>query len=288
MKKILFLLTYSVLVLASCAVIQSGANDTPSAAALAKLAAILDARGDDLKARDVSRHPRETIEFIGLKPGMRVAEVLPGGTWYTQILAQYVGREGAIYGVNYADDMWSMFGFFNEKMIAERIASNAKFPEKIASIAGEGMTAEGFALNNVPKRLYGSLDAVVMIRALHNLNRFEEKAGTRSQALKEVHALLKPGGIVGVVQHRAPADADDIWANGSNGYLKQSAVVDMFEAAGFELIASSEINANPKDLPTADDYVWRLPPSLRTAPEKKAAMRAIGESDRMTLKFRKE
>ena len=86
----------------------------------------------------------------------------------------------------------------------------------------------------------------------------------------------------------APADADDGWADGSNGYLKQAAVVDMFEAAGFELVDSSEINANAKDKPGPKDFVWRLPPSLRTSADNKAAMQAIGESDRMTLKFRKQ
>jgi predicted methyltransferase len=124
-----------------------------------------------------------------------------------------------------------------------------------------------------------------MIRALHNINRFEKTAGTRTAALQQVAALLKTGGVVGVVQHRAPADADDDWADGSNGYLKQAAVIAAFEQAGFELIDSSEINANAKDKPVVGDAVWRLPPSLRTADENKAAMQAVGESDRMTLKF---
>ena len=102
--------------------------------------------------------------------------------------------------------------------------------------------------------------------------------------------MLKDGGLVGVVQHRAPESASDEWANGSRGYLKQSAVIAMFEDAGFQLVARSEINANPKDQPGEEDIVWRLPPSLRTSqenPELREAMLAIGESDRMTLLFRK-
>ncbi len=102
--------------------------------------------------------------------------------------------------------------------------------------------------------------------------------------------MLAEDGLVGVVQHRAPESASDEWADGSKGYLKQSAVIAMFEQAGFELVAQSEINANPKDQPGADDFVWRLPPSLRTSrddPALREAMLAIGESDRMTLTFRK-
>jgi predicted methyltransferase len=134
------------------------------------------------------------------------------------------------------------------------------------------------------------VDRVLLIRALHNLNRFEQVAGTRSQALAAVRGMLKEDGLVGVVQHRLPESAPDEGADGSRGYLKQSAVIDMFENAGFELVASSEINANPKDQPGANDIVWRLPPSLSTSkenPELRAAMEAIGESDRMTLLFRK-
>ncbi|NNL57739.1 MAG: methyltransferase, partial [Pseudomonadales bacterium] len=119
-------------------------------------------------------------------------------------------------------------------------------------------------------------------------NRFEQRAGMRSAALAEVYDLLKPGGVVGVVQHQAPESADDSWAAGQNGYLKRSAVISMFEQAGFELVASSAMNENPKDQPGASDYVWRLPPSLRGSkddPAQLATVTAIGESNRMTLKF---
>ncbi len=276
------------LAIVGCANLFNDAMSADQAAAKVKLTAVLEARSDALKARDLSRHPRETLEFFGIMPSMKVAEVLPGGGWYTQILAPYIGTEGAIYGINYADTMWPMFGFFSENMIANRIAAMDAFDEIITGIAGANMTAKGFAFDRIPASLNDSLDAVLMIRATHNLNRFEETAGTRTRALQEVYALLKPGGIVGVVQHRAPIEADNAWANGSNGYLKQQAVIEMFATAGFELVASSEINSNPNDKPSIKDSVWRLPPSLRTPPENEAAMRAIGESDRMTLKFIKK
>jgi len=132
-----------------------------------------------------------------------------------------------------------------------------------------------------------------MIRAAHHLNRFEQEGGFFTTALQDVHTVLKPDGILGIVQHRAPETNSDRWAEGDNGYVKQSHMIAFVEAAGFRLVETSEINANPKDQPTNEDYVWRLPPSLRLQVEgealeqQRAAMRAIGESDRMTLKFRK-
>jgi predicted methyltransferase len=237
----------------------------------------------------LSRHPQQTIEFFGLKPGMRVAEVLPGGGWYTKILAPLVGVDGAIYAVNYDDEMWARFGFFNETQIAERIASSEQFAAKVNGFPGaEKVTAKGYAFGRIDSSLNDTIDAVVFFRALHHLSRFESAAGTFTTALTETYALLKPGGIVGVVQHRAPESADDKWANGDNGYLKQSYVINMFSQHGFELVASDEVNANLKDIPGPKDYVWRLPPSLRTSEENKAAMAEIGESDRMTLKFVKK
>jgi len=110
------------------------------------------------------------------------------------------------------------------------------------------------------------------------------------QAFADSYAVLKPGGVLGIVQHEAPADAVDAWAAGDAGYLKRDFVIAQAEAAGFEFEASSEINANPADQPTSADIVWRLAPSLATTEEgtpEREAMAAIGESNRMTLKFRK-
>lgn len=248
-------------------------------------------RSAEAMARDSQRHPVQTLEFFDVRPGMTVAEALPGGGWYTNILANYLGSEGTLYGANYPDKLWPMFSFSTEKMVAERIASTAKFPELVGGFTESGIRAQGFTFETAPEELNGSVDRVLLIRALHNLNRFESTTGMRTQALSVVHRLLKDDGMVGVVQHRAPADAQDDWADGSRGYLKQAMVIELFENAGFELVASSEINANPKDKPGAGDIVWRLPPSYsgsKDDPVKKAAMTAVGESDRMTLSFRKK
>lgn len=250
----------------------------------------IESRSEDQRDRDGARHPAQTLTFFQVAPGMTVAEGLPGGGWYTRILANYLGGEGAIYGVNYVDQMWSMFSFATEEWIASRIANTYEFPTQVKGFTDNGIRAGGFTFNTVPPDVVGKVDRVLLIRALHNLNRFEKSAGTRSQALAAVRSMLAEDGLVGVVQHRAPESATDEWADGSRGYLKQSAVISIFEEAGFQLMAKSEINANPKDRPGVDDIVWRLPPSLRTSkddPEKRAAMLAIGESDRMTLLFRK-
>lgn len=254
------------------------------------LQAVIDARSAEDKARDGARHPAQTLAFFQVEPGMSLAEGLPGGGWYTRILANYLGSDGTLYGVNYMDRMWPMFSWATEEWIAKTIKSNSEFDNKVAGFTDNNIKAVGMTFNTVPPEAVGSVDRVLMIRALHNLNRFEATAGTRSQALAGVRGMLKKDGLVGVVQHRLPESAPEEGSDGSRGYLKQSDVIAMFEEAGFELVASSEINANAKDKPGPEDIVWRLPPSLRGSedkPEQKAAMEAIGESDRMTLLFSK-
>lgn len=256
----------------------------------AALEAVVAARSAEDRSRDAARHPVETLAFFGVEPGMTVAEGLPGGGWYTRILANYLGSEGTLYGVTYADRMWQMFSWATPEWVAKRMAGSAMFPGMVAGLTDTGISARGFAFENVPADVKGTVDRVLMIRALHNLNRFEAAAGTRTRALADIHAMLKSDGLVGVVQHRAPESAADAGAQGARGYLKESAVIQMFEDAGFALVGSADINANPRDQPGANDIVWRLPPSRRGTEEgtpERAAVDAIGESDRMTLLFRK-
>jgi len=263
-------------------------NDAP--AWDAALEAAISQRSDEQRARDAYRHPAATLAFFQVEPGMTVAEVLPGGGWYTRILANYLGSDGTLYGVNYADDMWPLLSYASEEWIAQRIAATAAFPDQVAEFTDNGIQAAGFTFKTVPEKATGEVDRVLLIRALHNLSRFESEAGTFTQAMQAIHSMLKDNGMVGVVQHRAPESVSDASAAGERGYLKQSAVIAQFEEAGFELVASSEINANPADQPGEEGIVWRLPPSLRTSgdnPELREAMLAVGESDRMTLLFRK-
>ena len=253
------------------------------------LNAVLASRSDEDKVRDDARQPLETLTFFQIKPGMTIAEALPGGGWYTRILANYLGQDGTLYGVNYPDSLWPMLSYASPEWIAERIAAYQNFTAKVATFTDNGITAQGFTFDTVPPEVEGTVDRVLLIRALHNLNRFQQKAGTRSQALAATHAMLKHDGLVGVVQHRAPATASKEWADGNKGYLNEVAVIAMFAEAGFALVAQSEINANPMDQPSGEDSVWRLSPSLRGSndDEQREIMVAIGESDRMTLLFRK-
>ncbi|MHA7899149.1 MAG: class I SAM-dependent methyltransferase [Henriciella sp.] len=257
----------------------------------AKLAAVLAAQPDEVQARYDARNPAETMAFFGIKPGMTVAEALPGGGWYSKILLAYLGEEGTLIGAHYPDDLWPQFGFGDE-WTAQRVEATANWPTQAAewAVPGAGNIAST-TLTNMPDAATGQVDAVLFIRALHNLNRFtSEETDYMGDTLAETYRVLKPGGIVGVVQHSGPETNSDEWADGSNGYLKESAVIAAFEAAGFELAGSSDVNANPADVPTEEEFVWRLPPSTASTEEgtpERAAVEAIGESNRMTLKFRK-
>jgi len=258
----------------------------------ASLATILAAQDETAKARYDARHPQETLEFFGIAPGMTVVEVLPGGGWYSKILLPYIGDEGHLVGVDYSLAMWPEFGGF---ATAEFIENKKSWPETWTAGAqdwrgGSEAQISAFAFGNRGVSMDGKADAVLFIRALHNLSRFEDEGSYLTEAFADTHALLKPGGIVGIVQHQAPEANSDESADGNNGYLKKSILIKKMEAAGFKLVAESDINANPKDVPNNDDIVWRLPPSLGTSrdnPELKAKMEEIGESNRMTLLFKK-
>lgn len=253
---------------------------------------ILASQEETAQARYQYRHPKETLEFIGIKPGMTVVEALPGGGWYSKILLPFLGADGSLVGVDYSMDMWQHFGgFATAEFIEDKKTWVSTWTAQAQDWRGEdSASVSAFQFGNMPEAMQGSADAVLFIRALHNLSRFQDKGPYLDDAISETYSILKPGGIVGVVQHQAREDRPDAWADGSNGYLKKSALVEKFTAQGFELIADSAINSNEKDLADEGDFVWRLPPSLsgsKDDPEKRAAMSAIGESNRMTLKFRK-
>lgn len=257
----------------------------------AKLAAVLAAQPEAVQARYGARNPAETLAFFGIEPGMTVAEALPGGGWYSKILLAYLGEEGTLIGAHYPDDLYPRFGFGDE-WAAARAEATANWPNQAAEWGVEGGAAIASTyLTDMPDEASDQVDAVLFIRALHNLNRFTNDETTyMGDTLSETYRVLKPGGIAGVVQHSGPEANSDEWADGSNGYLKESAVIAAFEAAGFELVESSDLNANPADVPGESDFVWRLPPSLNgteEGSEARAAVEAIGESNRMTLKFRK-
>ncbi len=252
------------------------------------LATVLAAQPEEIKARYAFRRPAETLAFFEVQPGDTVIETLPGGGWYSGILYPYLGEGGKLIGAHYPLSLFERFGWDKERL-QNVLARDAGWQKSTASKAvAKGGGLDRFTLTEMPDSLNGTVSKVLFIRSLHNLNRFGKDAGYLDKTLAEAYRALKPGGIAGVVQHRAPETASDTWADGSNGYLKQSMVIAAFEAAGFKLVETSEINANAKDRPVETDNVWRLPPSLRGVEENSAKWqdnKAIGESDRMTLKF---
>lgn len=285
----------SILVLGSLILWGCGAiTDKPSASAKfdgVKLAQVLSAQDERDAARNLSRHPADTLAFFELAPGMTVIEMLPGQGWYSKILLPYLGEQGHLIGIDYALTMWPNFPFGSEAFLAERKNWPAQWRADALTWRGpSGPEVDAYTLATIPKSLDGAADAVLFIRALHNLARFEPNGGHLTQALQRTYATLKPGGLVGIVQHQVDESYPDAWADGSKGYLKASFVKRVMADAGFEFIGSSDVNENVKDKPSLEDVVWRLPPSFAGTEEGSAArqaMAAVGESNRMTLKFRK-
>ena len=256
----------------------------------AKLDAILAAQPEKTKARYRYRHPKETLEFFGVAPGMTVADTLPGA-YYSRILLPYLGEKGALVGVSYSIGHRAIDSGDDKKRM-ERVRN---WPSMFVDHAedwrgGSKAAVSAFLFEDMPEAVKGTVDVFLVVRASHHLNKYEDNGNRRTKALADIYAALKPGGILGVVQHRSPAGNRDEWARGFKGYIKQAPYIEAIKAAGFDFVAASEINANPNDKPSESDAVWRLPPILSGSAEgteKHAAMQAIGESDRMTLKFRK-
>lgn len=267
------------------------AEAAPAAVEPDRLATVLAGQPDGVKARYAYRNPQETLEFFGIEPGMTVLEALPGGGWYSKILLSYLGPDGHLIGADYSNDMYRLFSFATEEYLARKAEWVATWTAEAEGWSGEdGAGVTGFHLGSMPAELEGTADAAVFIRALHNLARFRDQGPFLDEALGEAYRVLKPGGVLGIVQHEAREDMPDDWAKGGKGYVKKQFLIDRITAAGFEFVAESDINENPNDRPTTEDVVWRLPPSLRTSrddPELRAELEAVGESHRMTLKFRK-
>lgn len=223
--------------------------------------------------RDVYRHPRKTLEFFNVEPTSTVVEIWPGGGWYTEILAPLLKDNGKFYAAHFNAD--SDIAYFKK--------SRASYSEKLASNTqayGQVMVTELMPPNHVVIAPAASVDVVVTFRNVHNWM----KAGNESAILSAIYASLKPGGVLGIVEHRAKPGTDEQTMINS-GYVTESRVKEMVASAGFEFVASAEINANPKDTADYPKGVWTLPPSLRLGEQDREKYIAIGESDRMTLKF---
>ncbi|MCP5383082.1 MAG: class I SAM-dependent methyltransferase [Altererythrobacter sp.] len=228
-------------------------------------------------ARDTYRHPAETLAFFHVGPHMKVGEYAPGGGWYSRLLGHYLGGEGELVGL-YASPVTAT----QDEARRERMrAQAAGFPAEVAGFTG--LPAEKFAgmtLESISDDQKGTFDRILVIRMLHNMLR----GNTADGEIKAMRELLKDDGLIGIVQHRAKADAPYSYTDGSKGYLRQDDVIRFMELNGFELVSSSEVNANPMDTADHPEGVWEMPPIQRT---KRADLADKGESDRMTLLFKK-
>jgi predicted methyltransferase len=231
-----------------------------------------DQRSAENSARDRYRHPEETLLFFGIRPEMRVLEVWPEPGWYTEIIAPLVREHGKYYAAVIAEDPQS-------KYVSERLADYQKKLASRPDIYGavEVVTFPADGSDVVPPN---SLDLVVTFRNIHNWMARD----TAGQAFATLYKALKPGGVLGVVEHRGnPAVAQDQKAK--SGYVNEDYAIRLIEGQGFKLVGESQVNANSKDTKDYEQGVWTLPPTYRLGDKDRDKYAAIGESDRFTLKF---
>jgi predicted methyltransferase len=233
------------------------------------------------RARDAWRHPVESLTFWGVEPGDTVVEFWPGAGWYTDILAPFLAATGGkLYAANLQPDPNDPAAAAVVEAFRRRIAEAPKVYGQVEITA--------FGPTSGPVAPAGSADVVLFLRNVHNWM----AAGVAEKAFRDAYVALKPGGVLGVEEHRADAGSvPDVLAD--NGYVQQAYVVKLAQEAGFRLDQASEINANPKDTKDHPFGVWTLPPVRRSSPRGEpddanfghAKYDAIGESDRMTLRF---
>lgn len=220
-------------------------------------------------ARDIYRNPYETLSFFKITPSMTVVELSPGGGWYTEILASFLNKSGFLIAAHFSRNSSNNYLKrsrinFENKINANPIYKNIEIVDLYSPLAEPN-----------------SVDAVLTFRNLHNW-----LGSPMDQIFSNSFKALKPGGIFGVVEHRA-AEGTSIEAMKKSGYVTEEHAIEIAKKHGFELVSRAEINANPKDLKDYPKGVWTLPPSLRLKEENKDKYLAIGESDRMTLLFKK-
>lgn len=231
-------------------------------------------RTPEFVLRDQYRHPLETLAFFGVEPGMTVVEIWPGKGWYTEVLVPYVG-DGDFYAAHFPTGVGVDYYDKNHALFVNKLAAHPNIYSRVKIASFD------------PKRNHltvpeGSADQVLTFRNVHNWLRSESEAS----AFELFYKALKPGGVLGVVEHRALEGTD--WETMKiSGYMTEQYVINLAQKAGFVLEATSALNSNPKDTKGHPKGVWTLPPSLRLKEQDRDKYLAIGESDRMTLKFRK-
>jgi predicted methyltransferase len=256
------------LLVAACAVTNS--RQTTAEALTGILAA--DYRPEENRARDRYRHPKETLLFFGIRPEMSVLEVWPEPGWYTEVIAPLVRDKGKYYAAVIAADPESKYISQRLQQYRQKLAGRADLYDRVAVVS---FPADGG--DAVPP---ASVDMVVTFRNIHNWM----SRGTTAQAFATMYRALRPGGVLGVVEHRGnPAVAQDPKAK--SGYVNEEYAIKLIEAQGFRLVGKSQVNANPRDTKDYEQGVWTLPPTYRLGDKDRDKYAAIGESDRFTLRF---
>lgn len=246
-----------------------------------------DWRSDEEKARDVWRNPAETLAFFEVEPSETVMEIWPGGGWYTNVLAPYLASgDGTLIAT-----VWDTNAFEGDRLarIEQRIADFKAVYDADPALFGT-LEYSAFSAQSGPLAAENSVDTVLTFRNVHNWMGGDYTA----KFFTDAYAALKPGGVLGVVEHRLPSSAEQN-PRAATGYVHEDFVKALAASAGFEFVEASEINANPNDTADHPFGVWTLPPVSRTSDRDgntpdgfdAAAYAAIGESDRMTLKFKK-
>jgi predicted methyltransferase len=232
-------------------------------------------RSDENKARNAFRHPVETLEFFGLESDMKVVEIWPAGGWYSEVIAPYMQENGRYIAAHWDPESEIEFVRNGVKGYQDKLAAHPEAYEKVEM----AVLMYPDKMEFVPP---GSVDMVLTFRNIHNWMARD----FHDALLAEMYAALKPGGILGVVEHRGNPDVPQD-PKAASGYVNQDYAIALAEKAGFVLEVTSEINANPKDRKDYETGVWTLPPTMRAGEENRDEYLAIGESDRFTLKFKK-
>jgi predicted methyltransferase len=264
-------LVLSAIILTGCA--SSPATDPATSAALDSVLGG-EHRVPEHRARDIYRHPKETLEFFGIRQDMTVVEVWPGAGWYTEILAPLLKDHGQLY-TTLLDPASGEYAKNTVESYQQKLRMR---PDLYSKVITTTLAAPPAKYEIAPT---GSADLVLSFGNLHTWMMF----GWERDALAAIHAALKPGGVLGIVAHRGdPKLPQDPKA--ASGYVNEDYAIHMIEAAGFHLVGRSEINANPRDSKDYERGVWTLPPGFADGND--ARYKQIGESDRFTLKFVKK
>lgn len=277
MRKMLALCTLALFTVCAGATKPEDSHEDSSIASAINTASTGEHRSAGNIARNPSRHPSDTLVFFGLTPDMTVLEIHPGGLWYTEILAPVLKADGQLIVAGHDTSIENQPGY----RYRQQASMEQRFAKE-ATVFGEVDIVKFTPPGSIALGSPASVDMVLTFRNFHGWIR----DGVATVNMQAFYQVLKPGGVLGVVQHRS--DMPELLSSGKiNGYISEAQMIELAEAAGFVLEARSGINANPKDNHQHPAGVWTLPPTLRLGEENRQTYLDIGESDRMTLRFRK-